>query len=168
MSFWKRSRWWRTRQTTSSMKSSCRTSGKTSRWDARFWAPSRRSGSWIATRVLDFFKQFYTPDDLIISAAGHLEHERVAELIRSKFGDVKTSRNGHVDVPAHTHSRISMRNKKELEQVHICLGVPSNPLSHEDRYVCYILNTILGGGMSSRLFQNIREKEGLVYTIFPA
>jgi predicted Zn-dependent peptidase len=117
-------------------------------------------------KVLDFFKQFYTPDDLIISAAGNLEHERVTDLIRGKFGDVRTSRNGHVDVPAHTHSRISMRNKKELEQVHICLGVPSNPLSHEDRYVCYILNTILGGGMSSRLFQNIREKEGLVYTIF--
>jgi len=117
-------------------------------------------------KVLEFFKQFYTPDDHIISAAGNLEHERVVDLITDKFDKVRASRNGHVEVAAHTHSRISMRNKKELEQVHICLGVPSYPLSHEDRYVCYILNTILGGGMSSRLFQNIREKEGLVYAIF--
>ncbi len=117
-------------------------------------------------RVVDFFTQFYTPDDIIISAAGNLAHARVVDLIREKFEAVKTSRNGHVDVPAHTHSRISMRSKKELEQVHICLGVPSYPLSHADRYTCYLLNTILGGGMSSRLFQNIREKQGLVYAIF--
>lgn len=117
-------------------------------------------------KVMDFFRQFYTPDDLIISAAGNLEHRRVVDLISEKFGGVGTSRNGHVDIPAHTHSRISLRSKKELEQVHICLGVPSYSLSHEDRYVCYLLNTILGGGMSSRLFQNIREKQGLVYAIF--
>jgi predicted Zn-dependent peptidase len=53
-----------------------------------------------------------------------------------------------------------------LEQVHICLGVPSYPLPHERRYACYILNTILGGGMSSRLFQNIRERQGLAYAVF--
>jgi predicted Zn-dependent peptidase len=117
-------------------------------------------------RVVDFFQQFYTPDDIIISAAGNLDHGRVANLIYDKFAKVDTHGNGHVDAPAHTHSRVSMRNKKELEQVHICLGVPSYSLSHEDRYVCYILNTILGGGMSSRLFQNIREKQGLVYAIF--
>jgi predicted Zn-dependent peptidase len=119
-------------------------------------------------RVLDFFAQFYTPDDIIVSAAGNLDHRCVADLVHEKFGNVITHRNGHADVQAHTHSRVSMRNKKELEQVHICLGVPSYPLSHEDRYVCYILNTILGGGMSSRLFQNIREKQGLVYAIFSA
>jgi predicted Zn-dependent peptidase len=117
-------------------------------------------------KVVDFFREFYTPDDLVISAAGNLEHETVVNLIADKFGSVRTHRNGHVEVPAHTHSRISIRNKKELEQVHICLGVPSHSLSHEDRYACYILNTILGGGMSSRLFQNIREKQGLVYAIF--
>ena len=117
-------------------------------------------------KVLDFFEQFYTPDDLIISAAGNLDHRRVTDLIYEKFGNVKTHRNGHVNVAAHTHGRISIRSKKELEQVHICLGVPSYSLSHEHRFICYILNTILGGGMSSRLFQNIREKQGLVYAIF--
>ena len=55
---------------------------------------------------------------------------------------------------------------KELEQSHVCLGTDSYPQSHEDRYVSYILNTILGGSMSSRLFQNVREKRGLAYSVF--
>ncbi len=55
---------------------------------------------------------------------------------------------------------------KELEQSHICLGTTSYPQSHDDRYVSYILNTVLGGSMSSRLFQNVREKRGLAYAVF--
>ena len=117
-------------------------------------------------RVIEFFNQFYTPGDIIVAAAGNLEHQQVVELVREKFGSVVPRHNGHVDAPAHTHSRITLRSKKELEQVHICLGVPSYPISHQERYGCYVLNTILGGGMSSRLFQNIREKRGLVYAIF--
>ena len=58
------------------------------------------------------------------------------------------------------------RNKNSLEQVHLYLGVPSIPMPHEPRFACYILNAILGGGMSSRLFQNIREKQGLAYTVY--
>src|SRR5207247_3329437 len=65
-----------------------------------------------------------------------------------------------------THARIALRNKKALEQVHLCLGVPSYPLPHEERFACYVLNTLLGGGMSSRLFQNIRERQGLAYAVF--
>jgi predicted Zn-dependent peptidase len=59
-----------------------------------------------------------------------------------------------------------MRNKKALEQVQICVGVPSHPIAHEDRHASYVLNTLLGGGMSSRLFQNIRERQGLAYAIY--
>jgi predicted Zn-dependent peptidase len=55
---------------------------------------------------------------------------------------------------------------KELEQSHVCLGTNSYPQSHDDRYVSYILNTVLGGSMSSRLFQNVREKRGLAYAVF--
>ena len=74
--------------------------------------------------------------------------------------------NGWHDTPPKTNSRIILRNKKSLEQVQICVGVPSYPISHDRRYVTYVLNTLLGGGMSSRLFQNVREKQGLVYSIF--
>jgi predicted Zn-dependent peptidase len=70
------------------------------------------------------------------------------------------------DASPGTHARIALRNKKSLEQVQLCLGVPSYPLPHEERFTCYILNTLLGGGMSSRLFQNIREKQGLAYAVF--
>src|SRR5208283_1802633 len=65
-----------------------------------------------------------------------------------------------------THARIALRNKKSLEQVHLCLGVPSYPLPHQERFTCYVMNTLLGGGMSSRLFQNIRERQGLAYAVF--
>ena len=117
-------------------------------------------------RILQFFQEFYIPEVIIVSAAGNLDHERVVDLIRSRFGTIPARRNGYLEAPAHSHSRITIRSKKELEQVHICLGVPACPLPDEDRYGCYVLNTILGGGMSSRLFQNIREKQGLAYAIY--
>jgi predicted Zn-dependent peptidase len=80
--------------------------------------------------------------------------------------DLKPVPNGfHHPAPAVT-PRIVTRNKKSLEQVQLCLGVPSHPISHEKRYVSYVLNTVLGGGMSSRLFQKIREEQGLVYSIY--
>jgi predicted Zn-dependent peptidase len=62
-------------------------------------------------------------------------------------------------------TRTVTRSKKELEQVHVCLGARAYPQSHPDRYASYVLNTVLGGSMSSRLFQNVREKRGLVYSI---
>jgi predicted Zn-dependent peptidase len=62
--------------------------------------------------------------------------------------------------------RIVLRNKKALEQVQLCLGVPSHPIAHEKRHASYVLSTLLGGGMSSRLFQNIRERQGLAYSIY--
>jgi predicted Zn-dependent peptidase len=117
-------------------------------------------------KVLEFFERYYTPDNLIISAAGNLDPQRVVEMVQSRFGDRQERRNGFPDPPPRTHSRITLRSKKELEQVQICLGVPSSPLTDEKRYVSYILNTVLGGGMSSRLFQNIREKRGLAYVVF--
>jgi predicted Zn-dependent peptidase len=117
-------------------------------------------------KVLDFYRQHYSPENFIISAAGNLDHDQVVALVNEKFGMLPASQNGLVAVPHHTHSRITLRSKKDLEQVHICLGVPSYPLSDKRRYVGYILNTLLGGGMSSRLFQNIRERQGLAYAIF--
>jgi predicted Zn-dependent peptidase len=64
-----------------------------------------------------------------------------------------------------TRACVEQRDKRELEQMHIVLGVPSYPLAHERRYAASLLNIILGGGMSSRLFQNIRERQGLAYAI---
>jgi len=66
----------------------------------------------------------------------------------------------------HTSAPIHLETKRDLEQVHLCIGVPSVPLGHEDRFGVAVLNNLLGGGMSSRLFQNIREKQGLAYAVF--
>jgi len=116
--------------------------------------------------VLDFYKERFAPGNLIICAAGHLQHEQFVDLVRKHFGDMKPMSNGFYSSQPKVVSRIILRNKKALEQVQICVGVPSHPIAHEKRHASYILNTLLGGGMSSRLFQNIRERQGLAYAIY--
>jgi len=116
--------------------------------------------------TLAYYGSKFAPNNLIISAAGNLSHHELVELLRKRFGRLMAGSNGWHDTPPKINSRIILRNKKALEQVQICVGVPSYRISHEKRYVSYILNTLLGGGMSSRLFQNVREKQGLVYSIF--
>ena len=103
---------------------------------------------------------------MLVTAAGNLTHERLVELVREHFEALPPGGRRPPDHVPDTHARIALRNKKSLEQVHLCLGVPSYPLPHEERFACYVLNTLLGGGMSSRLFQNIRERQGLAYAVF--
>ena len=116
--------------------------------------------------VSDFFRRWYAPNQMLIAAAGRLEHRRFVALVAEKFGALGPQPDGAGDAPPAPDARVTTRNKKELEQVHLCVGVPCYPLPHERRYAASLLNTILGGGMSSRLFQNIREREGLAYAIF--
>jgi predicted Zn-dependent peptidase len=116
--------------------------------------------------VHDFYAQRFAPGNLIITAAGYLNHDRFVELVRQHFAGMKPVSNGFHSAPPKIVSRIILRNKKALEQVQICVGVPSYPITHEKRHSSYILNTLLGGGMSSRLFQNIRERQGLAYAIY--
>jgi predicted Zn-dependent peptidase len=112
-----------------------------------------------------FFRRIYQPSNIVIAAAGHLEHRDVSRLVERHFGGLQPGRNGGSVQAPKPASRIVTRSKKELEQVHLCLGTPAYHQGHEQRYAAYILNTILGGSMSSRLFQNVREKRGLVYSI---
>src|SRR5256885_4951331 len=116
--------------------------------------------------VLNSYTQRFAPGNLIVSAAGHLDHHKFVELVAKHFQHMKPFTNGFHSQPPKVVSRIIMRNKKALEQVQICMGVPSHPIAHEKRYASYVLNTLLGGGMSSRLFQNIRERQGLAYAIY--
>jgi predicted Zn-dependent peptidase len=116
--------------------------------------------------VVEAYAHRFAPGNIIVSAAGNLDHDRFVELVISHFEKMKPVKNGfHASTPK-TVSRIILRNKKALEQVQLCLGVPSHPIAHEKRHAGYILNTLLGGGMSSRLFQNIRERQGLAYSIY--
>jgi len=118
------------------------------------------------TNVVDFYQRCFTPENIIVCAAGNLEHKRFVDLVKKHFGQIKTVKKGKRSSRPKTASRIMLRNKKSLEQVQICLGVPSYPIAHEQRYASYLLNSLLGGGMSSRLFQNIRERQGLAYAIY--
>ncbi len=112
----------------------------------------------------EYFRRVYTAGNFIISVAGNLEHDRVRELISSAFGLVPLEDHLMESVIPVVTPKLIVRSKK-LEQSHICLGVDSYPQGHKDRYISYVLNTMLGGSMSSRLFQNIREKRGLAYAV---
>ncbi len=113
-----------------------------------------------------YYSSAYVPASMVVTAAGNLTHERMVSLVAEHFESAAPGQAPLPDQTPATHARIALRNKKALEQVHMCLGVPSYPLPHEERFACYVLNTLLGGGMSSRLFQNIRERQGLAYAVF--
>jgi predicted Zn-dependent peptidase len=115
--------------------------------------------------ILGYFGGAYVAPNIVVSAAGNLDHGRVRDLVQAAFGDLSSSGEPFGENPPQVSPQVVTR-AKELEQSHLCLGTNSYPQSHADRYVSYILNTVLGGSMSSRLFQNIREKRGLAYSVF--
>src|SRR4051812_6804557 len=121
--------------------------------------------SFNADVLRDYFQQAYRAQNLIVSAVGNLEHERVRELVDARFGSLAGDGGPSGEQAPSVVPKILIRNK-ELEQSHICVGVSSYPQNHDDRYASYLLNTLLGGSMSSRLFQNVREKRGLAYAVF--
>jgi predicted Zn-dependent peptidase len=116
--------------------------------------------------VLEAYTHRFAPGNIIVSAAGNLDHDRFVELATRHFEHMKPLKNGFHSSAPKIVSRIILRNKKALEQVQLCVGVPAHPIAHEKRHAGYVLNTLLGGGMSSRLFQNIRERQGLAYSIY--
>ena len=116
--------------------------------------------------LFEYYDRVYSPGNILVTAAGNLDHDRIVELVRDRFADVRDRSALPVDTPPQSHAPIILKKKDSLEQVHIAIGVPAYPLAHELRFALYILNTVLGGGMSSRLFQNIREKQGLAYAVY--
>ncbi|MBZ5514026.1 MAG: insulinase family protein [Acidobacteriia bacterium] len=123
-------------------------------------------GQFERGRLLGYFHRHYTPGNMLVAAAGHVEHARVMELTTKEFGSLPAVKPTKMSPPPVANPHIKYRKKKELEQVHICLGTPAFPQTHARRYAAYVMNSVLGGGMSSRLFQNIREKRGLAYSVF--
>ena len=116
--------------------------------------------------LFGYYGERFHGGNIIFSAAGNLEHDDLVAKVVARFEALPAGTNSGFGEAPSTVSRIIMRNKKALEQVQLCLGVPSPPIAHEQRYVTLVLNTILGGGMSSRLFQTIREERGLAYAIY--
>jgi predicted Zn-dependent peptidase len=118
--------------------------------------------------VLDEYARRFTPANMVFSAAGNLDHDTFVEQVAAAFTSLWASSGAKLArTPApQAFPHITLKNKKSLEQVQFCLAVPSLPVSDPDRYAAYLLNSILGGGMSSRLFQAIREERGLAYSIY--
>jgi predicted Zn-dependent peptidase len=116
--------------------------------------------------VKKFFKRHYTAGNMIVSIAGNIKHRQVQRLAERYFSGLETGAPASFGLPPEIHAGRNIRRKAHLEQTHICLGTISPPIASEDRYSAHLLSSILGGGMSSRLFQNIREKRGLVYSIY--
>ena len=117
-------------------------------------------------RLFDYHNDRFHGGNMVFSAAGNLDHDQFVEAVTSKFSGLAGGATLHELSAPEATARIVMRNKKSLEQVQICLGVPAPPITDENRYATLILNTVLGGGMSSRLFQTIREERGLAYSIY--
>ena len=145
-------------------------------FSANFWKDHALGKPILGTRetvkrfrrptIQAYYASVYAPSNLTVTAAGNLKHDRLVALVREHFETLAPVAAAPPDSVPNTHARIALRHKKALEQVHLCLGVPSYPMPHEQRFACYVLNTLLGGGMSSRLFQNIRERQGLAYAVF--
>ncbi|HEU19466.1 MAG TPA: insulinase family protein [Deltaproteobacteria bacterium] len=114
--------------------------------------------------IVGFFSERYSGDNLIITAAGNLNHDVFADMIENVFGSFVNKRvNKHIVTPA-VASQVAVLNKN-LEQVHVVIGTLAPSATSDVRYAAFLMNTVLGGSMSSRLFQEIREKRGLAYSI---
>ena len=130
-------------------------------------------GSWEVIQGLrrdeisNYYREEYTPGRITIAVAGHVDHENVVELFHRHLGGFVRPGPARNGTPPKLVPQCEVIGKT-LEQVHFCLGLPGLPQAHPARYVLAVLNDIVGGSMSSRLFQEIREQEGLVYSIYSA
>ncbi len=116
--------------------------------------------------ILDYVSRFYSPQRVIIAAAGSVGHDLLVDYFRTFFEALPDHDNGSPARPIPLTTPTVSSYPKELEQVHLCLGAQASSLSEERRFAEAIFNTILGGNMSSRLFQEIREKRGLAYSVY--
>jgi predicted Zn-dependent peptidase len=129
---------------------------------------SKSVSSFTQAIVFDEYARRFTPTNMVFSAAGNLDHDDFVARIEAAFASLSASSSekiAHPNTPQ-TFPHMTLKSKKSLEQVQFCLAVPAPPVADPSRYAAYLLNSILGGGMSSRLFQSIREERGLAYSIY--
>ncbi|HYK04729.1 MAG TPA: pitrilysin family protein [Thermoanaerobaculia bacterium] len=116
-------------------------------------------------KILEHYQETFQPSNVIFAASGNVQPEDLLPYLEKHFPSGTQEpfrRDWNAPAPA---QHVIIREKKELEQVHLCLGSRGFPQQNHERYAAALFNTILGGGMSSRLFQRVREQEGLVYSI---
>lgn len=120
-------------------------------------------------KLLNYFRDVYVPDNLLVVAAGNVRHAELKRLAGRAFGGMRrVKRRAESIAPPKPRGGIVSRSKKELEQIHVLLGLPAFPENDTLRYPLFVLNALLGGTMSSRLFQKVREERGLAYSVYSA
>ena len=121
--------------------------------------------SFTSEGLREYFGRTYTAPNLIVAAAGNFDPARLRDLVATAFAELPTHTPAYPTAAPVIARGVSTRHK-DIEQSHVCLGTGGLPQGDDDRHVAYVLNTILGGSMSSRLFQHIREERGLAYAVF--
>lgn len=121
--------------------------------------------SFFRDDIKGYFSQYYVPNNVVVAAAGHLEHDNIVNLVNEHFTSRGNNQWSRKLFLPEVEPKVMVFNKP-TEQAHICMGAQGLHAKHEDRFALSILDNILGGGMSSRLFQEIREKKGLTYSIY--
>jgi predicted Zn-dependent peptidase len=116
-------------------------------------------------KLMDFWTKYYCPDNIIVAAAGNLKHEKLVKLVEKNF-ELNNRLSEVSFCPPKASSHISLAYDEPVNQTHICAGLESLSYLAENRYDLIALNTHIGGGMSSKLFQIIREKHGLAYSVY--
>jgi predicted Zn-dependent peptidase len=118
-----------------------------------------------APMIKKFFSRLYQPERIVISAAGKLDHHHLVDLVQPAFETILPGNGIPQRITPQGCSVVDL-NHRELEQMHICLSAKGLSITDPRRYTFSLLNTILGGNMSSRLFQEVREKRGLAYSVY--
>lgn len=116
-------------------------------------------------QIASHYRDTFHPSNMIFCASGNVRPEQLIPYLEKTFATTPPTGNFAQWSAPRPYQHVLLREKKELEQVHLCLGSRGFPQQGHERYAAALLNTVLGGGMSSRLFQRVREKEGLVYTV---
>jgi predicted Zn-dependent peptidase len=117
-------------------------------------------------KIVAYKMSHYRPDDIIISAAGNVSHEALVSLLNAEFSAISSKWKPDGSNFRPKGGRHVNLSERDLEQTLICMGTRALQQDHPDRYAMHLLTTILGGGMSSRLFQEVREKKGLAYSVY--
>ncbi len=144
--------------------------------DQSFWAGEPLGMPILGTRetvstitrnqIFDYRSRFYSPERVVIAAAGKVDHDLLVSYLKPFFEPLQERNNGSLGRLAPSVTPTASFYPRELEQVHLCLGARASSLSAKERFAEAVFNTILGGNMSSRLFQEIRERRGLAYSLY--
>lgn len=116
-------------------------------------------------QVVQYWRERYAPENLVVAAAGHVDHDELVETVGARFSGIEGKRTQRTGEAPAAGSGTAV-HRRPTEQAHIVIGTEGLHRAHEDRYALSVLDTVLGSGMSSRLFQEIREKRGLAYSVY--